>query len=104
MPLAGPQPSLYENYRPLELSDGDKRIFAPIAYPQVRRAQLVPIVHIEALNLAAWFPICWQIKETSAVLVVLRSLLRDGSRQPSGSPELPASLPLALRAYPFVVG
>jgi hypothetical protein len=37
-------------------------------------------------------------------LVALRTLSADGSHQPSGSPILPASLPLVLRAYPFVAG
>jgi hypothetical protein len=70
----------------------------------VRQAQVVPIVHIEAFALASWFPICWRDGETRPTLVVLRTLRRDGSQQPHGSPETAASLPLALRAYPFVVG
>lgn len=95
---------LYEKCTPLTTAHGDMRIFAPIAYPRVRQAQIVPIVHIEAFALASWFPICWHAGDPRPTLVVLRSLRRDGACQPPGSPEAPASLPLALRAYPFVVG
>lgn len=102
--LAGAHPPLYENIRAFNASDGSVRIFAPVSYSIVRHAQIVPIVHIEALNLAHWFPVCWRIRDGIGALVVLRTLLSDGSRQPSGSPESPTSLPLALRAYPFVVG
>lgn len=103
-PLAGLTPSLYEAFRPFNPDDGETRIFAPVSYAIVRHAQIVPIVHIEALNLAHWFPICWQITDGPATLVALRTLYTDGSRQPQGSPASMASLPLALRAYPFVVG
>ena len=95
---------LYQNYDRLSVRTGDRRIFAPISYPVVRQAQIVPIVHIEAFAMASWFPICWQIRKQQPCLVVLRSLWNDGSCQPPGSPEYPASLPLALSAYPFVVG
>jgi hypothetical protein len=95
---------LYESYRPFRPSDGDVRIFAPASYPVVREAQLVPIVHIEAFALAEWFPICWQIVDGQPTLVALRTLCQDGSHQPHGSPAQPSSLPLVLKAYPFVVG
>lgn len=95
---------LYEKCGPLTAAHGDMRIFAPIAYPKVRHAQIVPIVHIEAFALASWFPICWHVREPRPTLVVLRSLQRDGSCQPPGSPDTATSLPLALRAYPFAVG
>ena len=95
---------LYSNSRVLHPNDGHMRIFAPISYATVRRAQLVPLVHSEAFTVASWFPICWQIKADQPVLVALRTLKADGSSQPAGSPGFPASLPLALRAYPFVVG
>jgi hypothetical protein len=103
-PLAGLKPPLYGKYRPFGPGDGNTRIFAPISYALVRQAQIVPVVHIEALSLAHWFPICWQMTDGPAVLVALRTLRCDGARQPSGSPAAAASLPLALRAYPFVVG
>jgi hypothetical protein len=95
---------LYENYRPFRPSDGDVRIFAPASYPVVREAQFVPIVHIEAIALAEWFPICWQIVDGRSTLVALRTLCQDGTHQPSGSPGQPSSLPMMLKAYPFVVG
>ena len=94
----------YESIRPLTAERGNARIFAPNAYPLVRNTQLVPIVHIEALALATFFPICWQEGAPRPQLIVLRSLNRNGSGQPGGSPANPATLPLALRAYPFAVG
>lgn len=94
----------YESSGPLTAADGDTRIQAPTAYAVVRQTQMVRIVHIEAFALASWFPICWRDDEARPVLVVLRTLFPDGSHQPHGSPETPASQPLALRAYPFVVG
>jgi hypothetical protein len=103
-PPAGQQALLYEHVRPFDVADGDMRIFAPISYPRVRNVQLVPVVHSEALTLAHWFPICWLMRDGQATLVALRTLRCDGSGQPAGSPEQMASLPLALRAYPFVVG
>jgi hypothetical protein len=102
--LTGLTPSLYENARAFQASDGNTRIFAPVSYSTVRNAQIVPIVHVEALTLAHWFPVCWQITNGLPVMVVLRTLKADGSNQPQGSPDNMASLPLALRAYPFVVG
>lgn len=107
MPIVPPadlQPPLYEDVRAFDARDGETRIFAPISYSRVRQTQLVPIVHIEALSLAHWFPVCWLMANGAATLVTLRTLRADGSGQPSGSPASTASLPLALRAYPFVVG
>jgi hypothetical protein len=93
---------LYKNFGPITSKHGDMRIFAPAAYPLVREIQIVPIVYIEALALASWFPICWRAGEPRPTLVALRTLRKDGSQQPAGSPEAAASLPLVLRAYPFV--
>lgn len=104
VPFAGLTPPIYEALRPFNPGDGETRIFAPVSYALVRQAQIVPIVHIEALNLAHWFPVCWQMKDKTATLVALRTLHRDGSSQPPGSPASMTSLPLVLRAYPFVVG
>jgi hypothetical protein len=94
---------LYENVGPLTAASGVARIYAPIAYSIVRSLQVVPIVHIEAVAVASWFPICWRVDPAGCQLVALRSLYRDGSHQPVGSPESASSLPLILRAYPFVV-
>jgi hypothetical protein len=79
------------------------RIFAPIAYEVPRKAQIVPIVAEEAASLAAWFPVVWQRIEDRFRLVAVRSMLSDGAGQPSGSPRTAASLPLLLRAYPFLL-
>ena len=103
-PLARLQPPLYQNCRSLESGDSGIRIYAPMSYAIVRQAQVVPIVHTEALRMASWFPICWQARQSEPILVVLRTLHSDGSHQPAGSPALTGSLPFALQAYPFVVG
>lgn len=94
---------LYNRCAPLTPSQGKTRIYAPVAYAAVRNARAVPIVHIESFSVAAWFPICWKVAQPRPILIVLRTLWEDGSHQPPGSPAVPASLPLALRAYPFVV-
>jgi hypothetical protein len=102
--LTGLQSSIYACVRPFDPQDGNARIFAPVSYSLVRHAQLVPIVHSEVLSLARWFPVCWLMPDTVATAVVVRTLRSDGTGQPAGSPDSMASLPLALRAYPFVVG
>jgi hypothetical protein len=96
-------PDLYKNIEPLGAEHGGRRIYSPVSYAVVRERQIVPAVHIEALALAAWFPICWQSNATHPELVVLRSLRADGSAQPPGSPDNMSSLPLMLRAFPFAV-
>lgn len=93
----------YKNIEPLSAANGGRRIYSPVSYALVRERQIVPIVHIEAMALAAWFPICWQSSSSRFELVALRSLRADGSGQPPGSPENMSSLPLMLRAYPFAV-
>jgi hypothetical protein len=94
---------LYERPSQLEPEWAHERIFAQIAYAPVLARQSVPIVHLEALAMAAWFPVCWLKHGDSFQLSVLRSLLPDGSGQPVGSPRTIASLPLLLRSYPVVV-
>jgi len=96
--------TFYQNVTRQTLAHGGLRIFAPIAYSAVRETQIVPVVVIEALALASWFPICWHDDGAGPALVALRSVLTDGSHQPPGSPDSFNSLPLALKAYPFVVG
>ena len=103
-PLTGLSASLYEAVRPFDPQDGSMRIFAPVSYSLVRCTQFVPVVHIEAFSLAHWFPLCWLKRDGCTTLVALRTLRSDGSGQPAGSPDAAASLPLAMRAYPFVVG
>jgi hypothetical protein len=82
---------------------GHSRIFAPEAYERVRTRQLVPIVHAEALMLAAYFPICWHVRDGRTVLCVLRSLLDDGSGHPVKPSHGSGALPLALRAFPVIL-
>jgi hypothetical protein len=95
---------LYECPEALDLSFAHERIFAPVSYPIVRRLSIVPIVHSEALAMAAWFPVCWRAHAGEFHLSALRSLLPDAEgSQPPGSPRLPASLPLALRSYPVAI-
>src|SRR5438552_1720936 len=103
-PLTGLRASLYESVRPFDPRDGSMRIFAPVSYSLVRSAQFVPVVHVEAFSIAHWFPLCWLKRDGHTTLVALRTLRSNGSGQPPGSPGAAASLPLALRAYPFVVG
>jgi hypothetical protein len=92
--------------RPERLSAGfaHERIYAPPSYAVVRELQIVPAVHVEALAMAAWFPVCWRRGSDGPELVVLRSLAENADgRQPRGSPRQPASLPLALRCYPVAI-
>jgi len=94
---------MYENPQRPTLDYGHRRLFAPVAYPVVRLTQVVPIVHGEALALARWFPVVWRDRGQGPELVVLRALLADDKAQPGGSPRATGSLPLVLRAYPFLL-
>jgi hypothetical protein len=102
-PMESIHQDFYKKMEPLGAEHGGTRIYSPISYAIVRDCQIVPVVHIEALALAAWFPICWRTHPKRRELVALRSLRADGSAQPSGSPENMNSLPLMLRAFPFAV-
>ena len=76
-----------------------RRIYAPAAYATVRNSAVVPVVHSEAYQLAAWFPLVWRSRGSEHDFVAVRSLLHDQRAQ------LPAArkvLPLILHAYPFV--
>lgn len=96
-------PELYT--RPLLLSGpvGRRRIYSPRSYPTGRHRQILPVVHMEALDLAAWFPVIWSRYRGSLELVVLRSLLPEGAGHPHGALQLPSSIPFILKAYPVVV-
>ncbi len=97
-------PDLHDCPRRLTSGWGHSRIFAPEAYERVRNRQLVPIVHGEALTLAAWFPICWQMRsDDRPVLCVLRSLLPDGTGHPVRPSNASGALPAALRAFPVIL-
>ncbi len=93
---------LYENPRRLTSKWGHHRIFAPESYELVRTLQLVPIVHAEALHLAAYFPIVWRVHDDRAVLCVLRSLLTGGLGHPVKPTQVAGGLPLALRGFPVI--
>lgn len=94
---------LYENPRHLTSKWGHCRIFAPEAYELVRTLQLVPIVHAEALSLAAYFPIVWRVRNGEMVLCVLRSLLAGGLGHPVKPAHAVGGLPLVLRGFPVVL-
>lgn len=94
---------LYESPRRLTSKWGHCRIFAPEAYELVRTLQLVPIVHAEALSLAAYFPVVWQVRNGEMVLCVLRSLLAGGLGHPVKPTHAGGGLPLVLRGFPVIV-
>ena len=79
------------------------RIYSPFAYPLPRRARIVPIVTIEAERLAAAFPVVWRRGINGPELVVLRTLLENGTGYAPGTDRTLALLPLILQAYPFVL-
>jgi len=86
---------------PLEQDALRRRIYAPVAYATVRDQTVVPVVHTEAYQLAAWFPLVWRARGTAYDLVVVRALLDDQRAQPRAARAL---LPRILQAYPFVFG
>lgn len=78
-----------------------RRIYAPEAYNLVRTSRIVPVVHVEAARLAAFFPLAWSRRTGTPELVALRSLIADQNGQP---PRARRCLPFLLFAYPFVHG
>lgn len=93
---------IYTKLIPVDLKVGRRRIFAQRSYPAVRESQRIPVVHSEALELAAWFPVVWHRGAgEGANFVALRTLLPGGRGHPVGSPAIAGSLPLLLKAYPF---
>lgn len=94
---------VYESPGPVSRNRFHERIFAPISYPLVRCLRVVPVVWVEALTLAAWFPVVWQESDQATDLVVVRSLLDDGLGHQPAAMRSPDSLPLVLRAYPFLL-
>jgi hypothetical protein len=98
-----PWAALYEQPTALTADWGHHRIFAPLAYRRLTNLVLVPIVHTEAIDLARFFPSCWDMTPAGPVLSVLRALTRDASGIPAAARKAAASLPAALQAYPIVV-
>jgi hypothetical protein len=94
--------SLYENPVSPSAVHSGTRIFAPESYRAVREAQTCPVVHTEALNLAAFYPICWIAGGARPTLVALRSLMPDGHGHLRELARIPSALPLSLQAYPFI--
>ncbi|GGD99072.1 hypothetical protein GCM10011390_17320 [Aureimonas endophytica] len=94
---------LCENPQPLAGALMATRIYSPFAYPMPRRERVVPAVAVEAERLAGAFPLVWRRGTNGAELVVLRSLLEDGSGFPPEAERALALLPLLLQAYPFVL-
>jgi hypothetical protein len=93
---------IYTKLIPVDLKVGRRRIFAQRSYSPVRECQRVPVVHNEALELAAWFPVVWYRRgDGGANFVALRTLLPGGRGHPVGSPGIAGSLPLMLKAYPI---
>lgn len=76
-----------------------RRIYAPAAYATVRDSAVVPVVHSEAHQLSAWFPLVWRNRGSEHDFVAVRSLLHDQRAQLPAAREV---LPLILHAYPFV--
>lgn len=90
--------------QPIPLS-GDvlkQRIFSPLAYSNVRRANVVSIAVSEAQRLAAHNPIAWRKRGSTFELVIVRSLLDDGRGHVPGAQTALGFLPVRLRCYPFL--
>jgi hypothetical protein len=100
--LMTPGDSLYENPVSPSAVHSGTRIFAPPSYRTVRESQTCAIVHTEALNLAAFYPICWIPGGRRPTLVALRSLMPGGHGHLRELAQMPSTLPLSLQAYPFV--
>ncbi|ALN74896.1 SapC family protein [Aureimonas sp. AU20] len=94
---------LAEAPRPLSPELMASRIFSPFAYPLPRQSRVVPVVAAEAERLAATFPLIWQARESGPELVVLRTLMEDGTGFPPGTERALALLPLIFQAYPLTL-
>jgi SapC len=79
-----------------------QRIFSPLAYAIVRHANIVVISAAEAPRYAAHCPIAWRKRQDGFELVVLRSLLGDGTGHQAGSQKALNFYPILARAYPFL--
>jgi hypothetical protein len=93
----------YENPIRLTGAATSRRIFSPLAYANVRNANVVPVVMPEAWALASWFPIVWQRTARYHQLVAVRSLYADGRGYLPAIEKSPGLLPLLLQAYPFLL-
>ncbi|MFG1463055.1 SapC family protein [Xanthobacter sp. DSM 24535] len=92
---------LYSRLLKLEGEVGHRRIYSQIAYPVVRDLQTVPAVHMESLDLAAWYPLVWLRDAEGLELLALRSFLPLGAGHSQTALRNVRALPLLLQAYPF---
>jgi hypothetical protein len=99
MPAAAAPPIWGQRPIALERDALRRRIYAPAAYAPVRDTAVVPVVHSESYQLAAWFPLVWRRRGEEHDLVAVRALIDDQRAQP---PVARALLPRLLHAYPFV--
>jgi SapC len=93
---------LYERPVPLQGDVLKQRIFSPLAYENVRNANVVAISAQEAPRYAPHFPIAWHRREGRFELIVVRSFLADGRGHPAASQSALKFLPVLCRAYPFM--
>ncbi len=93
---------IYERPIPLKGDVLKQRIFSPLAYPNVRNANVIAITAHEAPRYAPHFPIAWAKREHRFELAVIRSLLSDGRGHPDASQAALPFLPALCRAYPFM--
>jgi SapC len=93
---------IYERPIPLKGDVLKQRIFSPLAYPNVRNANVIAITAHEAPRYAPHFPIAWAKREHHFELVIIRSLLPDGRGHPEASQTALPFLPALCRAYPFM--
>ena len=91
----------YDNPIPLVGDVLKQRIFSPLAYANVRRANVVAIATIEAQRFAGHYPIAWRRRDDRFQLVCVRSLLTDGRGHAPGTATTLTFLPVVLRCYPF---
>lgn len=93
---------LYERPVPLKGDVLKQRIFSPLAYENVRNANVIAITAQEAMRYASHFPIAWHRHENRFELIIVRSLLADGRGHPAASQSALPFLPALCRAYPFM--
>lgn len=93
---------LYERPVPLKGDVLKQRIFSPLAYENVRNANVIAITAHEAQRYASHFPIAWYRHENRFELIIVRSILADGRGHPAASQSALPFLPALCRAYPFM--
>lgn len=92
----------YEQPIPLAGEVLKQRIFSPLAYAQVRNANVMAIAAAEAARFAGHYPIAWRKRGKTFELSVVRSLLADGRGHAPGTQTTLTFIPALARAYPFL--